>query len=292
MRSVTSRWNLSRLDRQRAVDLRPETLFGLAGKVAVVTGAGGGIGAWLSAGLAAAGATVLLTDHPNSPTAETAKAIRDAGGKTEELACDLLQDDAPEQVVEAAVQRLGRIDILVNNAGVNRREPIFDVSRQSWDLIATLNLRVPYELSRAAARRMAAGDGGAIVHIASLTNAIGLQGVSVYGAHKAAICQLAKSMAVEWAGYKIRVNAICPGFMLTPLSKPLWDDPVRGGWILERSLLKRPGYPEELIGSLLLLVSTAGSFITGQTLYVDGGWLAGTPWMPDNDVEVAAGSTA
>src|SRR5581483_1672992 len=251
-------------------------------KVAVVTGAGGGIGAWLSAGLAVAGATVLLTDHPNSPTTETGDAIRTAGGKAEEFACDLLQDDAAELVVDAALQRVGGIDILVNNAGVNRREPIFAVSRQSWDLIATLNLRVPYELSRAAAKRMmATGNEGAIVHIASLTNAIGLQGVSVYGAHKAAISPLAKSMAVEWARYKIRVNAICPGFMLTPLSKPLWDDPVRGGWILERSLLKRPGYPQELIGCLLLLVSPAGSFITGQTMYVDGGWLAGTPWTPD-----------
>jgi len=278
---MASDWKLSRLDHDRAVQLRPENLFGLSGKVAVVTGAGGGLGAWLSVGLAAAGATVLLTDHPNSPTADAVAAIRAAGGEANEFACDLLQENAADQVVEAAVERLGGIDILVNNAGANRREPIFEVSRQSWDLIATLNLRVPYDLSRAAAKRMAVGEGGAIVHIGSLTNAIGLQGVSVYGAHKAAICQLAKSMAVEWARHKIRVNAICPGFMLTPLSKPLWDDPVRGSWILERSLLKRPGYPEELIGSLLLLVSAAGSFITGQTMYVDGGWLAGTPWMED-----------
>ena len=108
-----------------------------------------------------------------------------------------------------------------------------------------------------------------------------MEGVSVYGAHKAALCQLAKSMAVEWAGRGIRVNALCPGFMLTPLSKPLWDDEVRGGWILERSLLRRPGYPEELIGTCLLLASRAGSFITGQTMYVDGGWLAGTPWSEE-----------
>jgi NAD(P)-dependent dehydrogenase (short-subunit alcohol dehydrogenase family) len=288
---MASDWKLSRLDHDRTVQLRPENLFGLAGKVAVVTGAGGGLGAWLSAGLAAAGASVLLTDHPDSPTADAVAAIRAAGGEANEFACDLLQENAVEAVVEAAVERLGGIDILVNNAGANRREPIFEVSRQSWDLIAALNLRVPYELSRAAAKRMAAGEGGAIVHIGSLTNAIGLEGVSVYGAHKAAICQLAKSMAVEWAQHKIRVNAICPGFMLTPLSKPLWDDPVRGSWILERSLLRRPGYPEELIGCLLLLVSAAGSFITGQTLYVDGGWLAGTPWIAEGEGGPAAAGT-
>ena len=278
---MSNGWSLRQLDEENVRRLRPETLFGLEGKVAVVTGAGGGLGAWLSAGLAAAGATVLVTDHPRSSTAKTAEMIRSAGGRAEEFACDLLDENAAELVVGAATARLGRLDILVNNAGVNRRERIFDVSPQSWELIATLNLRVPYELSRAAAKVMAGGDGGAIIHIASLNNAIGLEGVSVYGAHKAAMCQLAKSMSVEWARYKIRVNAICPGFMLTPLSKPLWDDPVRGKWILERSLLKRPGYPEELVGCCLLLSSAAGSFITGQTMYVEGGWLAGTPWTAE-----------
>jgi len=281
---VSSRWNLQSLDGEKTDRLRPARLFGLEEKVALVTGAGGGIGAWLSAGLAAAGATVVLADHPNSSTAEVAATIEAAGGETSELACDLLEENAAERAIEAAIGQHGRLDILVNNAGMNRRERIFAVSRQSWDLIAALNLRVPYELSRAAAKAMAKrGEGGAIVHIGSLNNAIGLEGVSVYGAHKAALCQLAKSMAVEWARYRIRVNAICPGFMLTPLSKPLWDDPVRGSWIMERSPLKRPGYPEELVGCLLLLASGAGSFITGQTMYVDGGWLAGTPWTSEGD---------
>ncbi len=191
---------------------------------------------------------------------------------------NLLEDEAAQRITDTVVERHGRLDVLVNNAGVNRREPIFEVSRDSWDLISTINLRVPYELSRAAARVMASGCGGAIVHIGSLNNAIGLDGVSVYGAHKAALCQLAKSMAVEWAEHRIRVNALCPGFMLTPLSKPLWDDPVRGSWIMRRSPLRRPGWPEDLIGCCLLLASDAGAFITGQTMYVDGGWTAGTRW--------------
>jgi NAD(P)-dependent dehydrogenase (short-subunit alcohol dehydrogenase family) len=274
-------WKLRLLDSQQAERLRPENLFDLNGSVAIVTGAGGGIGAWLSAGLAAARATVLLTDHPRSPMTGTAEAISAVGGRVEQFECDLLDPAAPEKIIETAVQRLGRVDIVVNNAGVNRRERIFEVSRESWDFISTLNLRVPYELSRAAARVMAKGDGGSIIHIGSLNNAIGLEGVSVYGAHKAALCQLAKAMAVEWTRYRIRVNAICPGFMLTPLSKPLWDDPERGSWILDRSLLKRPGYPDELVGCCLLLASSAGSFITGQTVYVEGGWLAGTPWTRD-----------
>jgi NAD(P)-dependent dehydrogenase (short-subunit alcohol dehydrogenase family) len=170
------------------------------------------------------------------------------------------------------------LDILVNNAGVNRRERAFDVSRESWDLISTINLRIPYELSRAAARVMAEGDGGSIIQMGSLNNAVGLAGVTVYGAHKAGLCQLAKSMSVEWAEHKIRVNAICPGHMLTPLTVSLWDDPVRSAWLLERSLWKRPGFPEDLVGCCLLLASNAGSFITGQAIYIEGGWLAGTPW--------------
>jgi NAD(P)-dependent dehydrogenase (short-subunit alcohol dehydrogenase family) len=276
---MATNWQLREIDAAKIGALRPAALFDLKDKVAVVTGAGGGLGAWLSAGLAAAGAHVLLTDHPKSPTGNTAAVIRESGGTVHEYECDLLADHAAENIVAATVAHFGRVDILVNNAGTNRREPIFEVSRQTWDLIAGVDLRVPYELSRATAKVMAErASGGSIIHIGSLNNAIGLEGVSVYGAHKAALCQLAKSMAVEWARYRIRVNALCPGFMLTPLSRPLWDDPQKGEWIMERSLLRRPGYPEELVGCLLLLASNAGSFITGQTIYVEGGWLAGTPW--------------
>ena len=279
MTSKPKEWQLKDLQAANIPNLRPEALFGLRGKVAIVTGGAGGLGAWFSAGLAAAGARVLLTDHPQSPTAKTAAAIREAGGAAQEHACDLLKDNAAEEIVHAAVSRFGQVDILVNNAGTNRREPIFEVTRETWNRIADIDLRIPYELSRAVAKAIAErGTGGSIVHIGSLNNAIGLEGVSVYGAHKAALCQLAKSMAIEWARYKIRVNALCPGFMLTPLSKPLWDDPQKGRWILERSLMGRPGYPEELVGCLLLLASEAGSFLTGQTFYAEGGWLAGTPW--------------
>src|SRR5688500_9160825 len=181
-------WKLQTLEHEHMSDLRPESLFGLKDKVAIVTGAGGGLGAWLSAGLAAAGARVLLTDHPRSSTAQTAHTLRASGATVHEHSCDLTDSDAADKIIEAAVSHFGRVDILVNNAGTNRREPIFEVTRETWDLIHTVDLRLPYELSRAAAKVMAEhGDGGAIVHIGSLTNAIGLQDVTVYGAHKAAL---------------------------------------------------------------------------------------------------------
>jgi NAD(P)-dependent dehydrogenase (short-subunit alcohol dehydrogenase family) len=258
--------------------LRPQALFDLSGRVALVTGGTGGLGSWMASGLAAAGAHVLVSDHPGAAPDDVLAAIADAGGSAEALPADLLDADAPQRLIDTAIERHGHVDVLVNNAGVNRREPIFDVTRETWDFIAALNLRVPFELSRAAAAAMARTGGGSIVHIGSLNNAIGLEGVSVYGAHKAGLCQLAKSMAIEWAEHGIRVNALCPGFMLTPLTKPLWDDPKRGRWLIERSLLRRPGYPGELVGTCLLLASDAGSFITGQAVYVEGGWIAGTPW--------------
>lgn len=271
-------WALDILDAEKARALEPNRLFDLRGKTAVVTGATGGLGAWIAAGLGAAGAQLVLTDHPKAPLGDLAALLADAGIAAEAVACDLLEAGAAEHIADAARDRFGTLDVLVNNAGVNRREPIFDVSRENWDFISDVNLRVPYELSRAAAQLMKETGGGSIIHIASLNNAIGLDGVSVYGAHKAALCQLAKAMTVEWVRYGIRTNALCPGFMLTPLSKPLWSDPQRGAWIMDRSPMKRPGYPRELVGTCLLLASEAGSFITGQTLYVEGGWLAGTSW--------------
>jgi NAD(P)-dependent dehydrogenase (short-subunit alcohol dehydrogenase family) len=278
---VTLDTNPRQPDPEDVERLSPAELYSLAGRVAVVTGAGGGLGSWLSAGLAAAGAHVVLSDHPSASVEAPLAAIEAGGGSASAVASDLLEDGAPERLVEEVLARHEKVDVIVNNAGMNRREPIFEVSRDSWEKIGGLNLRVPFELSRAAAASMAKTGGGSIVHIGSLNNAIGLQGVSVYGAHKAGLCQLAKSMAVEWARHGVRVNALCPGFMLTPLSKPLWEDPERGTWILERSLLKRPGYPGELVGMCLLLASEAGSFITGQTMYVDGGWMAGTPWSEE-----------
>jgi NAD(P)-dependent dehydrogenase (short-subunit alcohol dehydrogenase family) len=270
------------LDADTVRSLEPARLYSLAGKRAVVTGAAGGIGRWLAAGLGAAGAGVLITDLDEEGLADAQAVLHAAGVAAESLAIDLRGEDAPERIVAAAVERLGRLDVLVNNAVVNRRMPILDVDRETFDLIMDVDLRAPYFLSQAAARVMKEQDGGAIVNISSLNAFYGLEQISVYGPAKAGLSQLTRVMALEWTQYGIRANAIAPGYMDTPLAAPIWADPDRRRWIFNRTPMRRPGRPDELVGLCLLLASDAGSFITGQTIVVDGGFLAGGRWFtPD-----------
>jgi NAD(P)-dependent dehydrogenase (short-subunit alcohol dehydrogenase family) len=263
--------------------LAPSALFSLEGCVAVVTGAAGGIGRWLAAGLGSAGAAVLVTDIDETALADVESTLRNAGIDVASVVVDLDRDDAPDVVVEAAVGRLGGLHVLVNNAAVNRRTPILEMDSATWDRITRLDLRLPYFLSRRAAEQMIdQGTGGSIISISSLNAFYALEHISVYGPAKAGLSQLMRVMALEWVGHGIRANAIAPGFMDTPLAAPIWADPERSRWIFNRVPVERPGRPDELIGACLLLASDAGSFITGQTLVVDGGALAGGRWFtPD-----------
>jgi NAD(P)-dependent dehydrogenase (short-subunit alcohol dehydrogenase family) len=271
------------LDSEAIRALAPESLFSLEGRVAVVTGAAGGIGRWLAAGLGAAGASVLLTDVDEPGLEEARASLEAAGIDAAATAVDLADDDAPERIVEAALERFGGLHVLVNNAAVNRRMPILDMDPDTWDWITRLDLRVPYFLSQRAARAMIdGGRGGSIISISSLNAAYALEQISVYGPAKAGLSQLTRVMALEWAQHGIRANAIAPGFMDTPLAAPIWANPELERWILNRVPMERPGLPGELVGACVLLASDAGSFLTGQTLYVDGGALAGGRWFtPD-----------
>ncbi len=261
--------------------LGPGRMFALDGKVAVVTGAGGGIGRWLAAGLGAAGARVLVTDYAPEPLEEVQTTLDTAGIEASALTCDLAEEDAPERIVSAARDRFGGIDVLVNCAAVNRRLPILDMDRDTYDWIMRIDLRVPYFLSQEAARAMV-GRGGSIVNISSLNFQYGLEHISVYGPAKAGLSQLTRVMALEWAEHGIRANAIAPGYMDTPLAAPIWADPDVSRWILNRVPLKRLGRPAELVSTCQLLASDAGSFVTGQTFIVDGGFMAGGRWFtPD-----------
>jgi NAD(P)-dependent dehydrogenase (short-subunit alcohol dehydrogenase family) len=257
-----------------------ERLFALEGKVALVTGASGGLGSALAEGLAGAGAALMLAALPGDEGLGRVRArLAEADRPSAIVGADLLDPSAPARLVEATLERWGRLDILVNCAGINRRQPIQDVTPETFDQIVAVNLRATYFVSQAAARAMiAAGRGGKIINIASLTTTIGLDQVSVYGATKAGVGALTRTMAVEWARHGIQVNAIGPGFMRTPLTDALWEDPARRRWMEERIPVRRGGSPDELVGLAILLASPASTYISGQVIYADGGFLAGSPW--------------
>jgi NAD(P)-dependent dehydrogenase (short-subunit alcohol dehydrogenase family) len=263
--------------------LSPPALFSLEGRVAIVTGAAGGIGRWLAAGLGAAGASVLLTDLDEVALSELESVLGAAGIEAAAVVVDLADDGAAERIVSEAIDRLGGVDVLVNNAAVNRRMPMLEMDPATWDWITRINMRLPYFLSqRAAGAMIEQGRGGSIVSISSLNVEYALEHVSVYGVAKAGLSQLTRHMALEWAEHGIRANAIAPGFMDTPLAAPIWADPDMSRWIFNRVPLERAGQPRELVGACLLLASEAGSFLTGQTLLVDGGARAGGRWFhPD-----------
>jgi NAD(P)-dependent dehydrogenase (short-subunit alcohol dehydrogenase family) len=256
------------------------SLFGLDGKVALVTGASGGIGRELSRGLAMAGATVVLNGRDAAKLESTAADIVAEGGCASALPADLGNMDEIEPLVQRALERHGRIDILINCLGMNKREPVLEVEHETYDRIMDVNLKSVFFLSQAVAAHMVErGGGGRIVHIGSVNAAIGLHSVGVYGLTKAALVQTTKVMAIEWAEHGIRVNCLCPGFIETELTRVgLWWNEPRRNWIMDRLCVKRPGQTTDLVGLCLYLSSPAADYTTGQAYYVDGGLLAGSPW--------------
>ncbi len=259
-------------------NMAPGQLFSLRGKVVVVTGAAGGIGRWFCAAFGAAGAKIVATDIALEPAQRLCDALAERGVEAHAVAADLADGGAPERIVKAAVDRFGRLDILVNNAGINKREPMLDVTPEFLEHIWRVDYVSCYRLSQEAARVMIEQGGGAILHIGSMGGLVGLEDVSAYGPLKAALSQLAKVQSVEWSRFGIRINVVAPGFFTTPINATHWSHPTRAPWIMDRIPMCRPGQPRELVGAALLLVSDAASFITGQTIYVDGGFTSGSRW--------------
>ncbi len=262
-----------------------QKLFALEGKVALITGAAGGIGRELARGLADAGASVAIHARSLERLEPIAKEIEQAGGRAVALTAELGSVEQARRLVDEASGAFGRLDILINCAATNIREPIDEVSERDWDSIMNVNLKSLYFMSQEARRLMKGRKAGKIIHIGSINSSFALGGVSVYGAAKGAIVQLTKVMAVEWAKDNIQVNCVIPGFILTPLSKPIWDDSYKAQWLRSRIPVRRPAEPGELIGAVLLLASAASSYITGTTITVDGGVLAGGWWEPDEVIE-------
>jgi len=258
--------------------LEPARLFSLEGRVAIVTGAAGGVGRWLAAGFGLAGAKVLATDREHDPSCGIARTLEAAGIEVRPLCVDLDDEASPRRIIDGALEAWDRVDILVNNARIHRRMAMLEVTRELLEHVWKVDYIRCYELSQIAARLMIDQGGGSIIHVGSINNLVGLEDVSLMGPAKAALSQLAKVMTVEFGHLGVRTNVIAPGFMETPANISHWTHGTRAPWILDRTPMGRPGHPAEVVGVALLLASDAGSFISGQTIYVDGGFSSGSRW--------------
>ena len=252
----------------------PES-FRLDGRVALVTGAGRGLGAVASVALARAGAEVLLVSRTRSELEEIQKNIVEGGGRARVLVCDVTDS----RQFGSEVERLERLDILVNNAGMNIPEPFVEVSESHLDQMLALNVRAAFLVAQAAVRKMlAASDraskGGVIINMSSQMGHVGAERRTVYCMTKHALEGLTKAMAVELAPSNIRVNAIAPTFLETPMTRSFLADPEFRNWVMSRIPLGRLGRMEEIAGAILFLASPAASLITGTSLVIDGGWTA------------------
>ena len=250
--------------------------FRLDGRVGIVTGGGSGIGLAMGRGLAEAGATVVLVGRHHDRLAAAAQALdADVPGTVVAHAADVADLDALQGLVDATVDRFGQIDFLFNNAGTIHRSPCEDFPKDAWDHVVQVNLTGPFFLSQKVARVMIAqGRKGKIVNTSSLIAVQGGKTVPAYAATKAALTQVTKSMCNDWAKYNILVNAIGPGWVETEMTGPLRENAGRLSEINARIPLGRWAKPSDLAGAAVFLASDASDYITGQVLFVDGGWLS------------------
>ena len=246
--------------------------FRLDGRVAVVTGSTRGIGRAAALALADAGADILVTGRDASAAADVVAEIQQRGRRAHSVLIDLTEDDAPERIIPEAEQHLGAVDVLVNNAGICRWKPALDITADELHEVMNTNVGVTLLMCQAAARRMRSQGSGVIVNVGSISGFIvnRPQEQASYNASKAAVHQLTRSLAVEWADMGVRVNAIAPGYVKTGIA-PI-DDPEYAPWWVDLAPQRRYALPEELGPSIVYLASDASSFMTGAILTVDGGY--------------------
>lgn len=252
-----------------------ERLFGLQGKVALVTGAGSGIGQSIALALAEAGAAVVLMGRRKTALDATRERIETRGERAAVLPCDLTVRESLYECASMASRPFGDPDILVSAAGVNVRRPMLEISPGDWDLTLKINLDAPFFLAQRLARAMMDKGWGRIINIASLQSVRAFGNSGPYGASKGGVMQLTRAQAEAWSRHGINVNAIAPGFFETALTEPVFSDPARAVAMAERTFVGRNGVLEDLAGTAIFLASPASNYVTGQTIFVDGGFSAG-----------------
>jgi NAD(P)-dependent dehydrogenase (short-subunit alcohol dehydrogenase family) len=248
-------------------------MFSLTGKCAVVVGGTSGIGKAIALGLASAGANVVASSRSKQAVEDFAADLEARGSKTLRLPSDVLDRPSQQRLHDAVLETFGHIDILVNSAGITKRIPTLDCPEELWQSIMNVNLNGTLRACQIFGKTMLKQRKGRIINIASLSTFVAFHEVAAYGASKAAVGALTRSLAVEWAPYNICVNAIAPGIFPTDLNRELLDSP-RGKELITRTPMARFGNVEEIVGTALFLASDESSFTTGQIIAVDGGFLA------------------
>jgi len=247
----------------------------LAGKVAIVTGASRGLGRAMAVALAGAGADVALAARSKPDLEETARLVRTAGRRAVVAATDVTRYAEVEGLVTLTMSELGGLDIVVNNSGVASVKPLIEWAPEEWRALVDTNLHGAIALCRAAAPHLIARGAGKVINVASMLAAVGLSGYTVYSATKGAIVAFTRTLGVEWARHNIQVNAIAPGWFDTDMSAPAWANPRVGERLVRDIPARRIGKPEEIGPLAVYLASSASDFMTGQTIYLDGGHTAG-----------------
>lgn len=249
------------------------SLFSLEGKSAIVTGAARGNGRAIAEALLGAGAAVMLVDRLEEELGQLKEQFARQGMRVSFTVCDLVQPTAAGHVVNETIAAFGRVDVLVNNAGISLPHETLAYPDDAWRATMSINLEAPFRLARAAAVAMRQNGGGCIINISSLNAELAFPDNPAYVASKGGLRQLGRALALDLAPFNIRVNNLGPGYIRTEMTKGSWDDPVRREQRVAHVPLGRWGQPEDLAGAVVFLASDASAYVTGQDIYVDGGWL-------------------
>ena len=263
-----------------------DNLFDVSDTVVLISGGSRGIGFSIAEGFAAQGAKVIITGREEATLKEACEGAKAAKHAMTYSVCDVLNKAMIQACVDDVVAKHGRIDTLVNCAGGNRRKPAVDFTEEDYDFVMNINLRGTFFMSQAVGKQMIAQGSGHQLNIDSLSSHAPLPNITPYAMSKAAMSSMTRGLAQEWGKHGVRVNGLAPGFIMTDLTRKMWDNDNMQAWHKVVAPLQRLGQPDDMIGTAIFLSSPAAAYLTGQTIRVDAGISAGLKWPIEGDFEI------